>query len=155
MSRAVWLQLYVDEHFGIDIASYQAGELNDLAKKLTEFASLGEETEDLKPADEYTEEEARAAGYRSSPVGDPDLDEYDCTCGSGSPNRCPCAETFFEEKRERIQELRKELKLTKKDMADVYQKVTKRSAPKRKELVESLTLEEIPGFIAEMKEFRK
>lgn len=63
-NRAVWLQLFIDEHYGLDIASFQTGELSDLAAKITEFASLGVETEDLKEAGDYTDEDATKAGYR-------------------------------------------------------------------------------------------
>lgn len=62
--RAVWLQLFVDEHFGIDVASLTSAEIQSLASKLTEFASLDVDTDDLKPADEYSAAEVKRAGYK-------------------------------------------------------------------------------------------
>lgn len=62
--RAVWLQLFVDEHFGIDIPVFTTAEIRSLAAKLTEFASLDVDTDSMKPADEYSDAEVKKAGYK-------------------------------------------------------------------------------------------
>lgn len=62
--RAVWLQLFVDEHYGFDLASLTKAEIDSLSAKIAEFASLDVDTDDLKPADEYSQVEVKRAGYR-------------------------------------------------------------------------------------------
>jgi hypothetical protein len=63
-NRAVWLQLFIDEHYGVDIASYTKAEIDSLASKLIELSSLGVDTDDLKPADDYSAAEVKKAGYK-------------------------------------------------------------------------------------------
>lgn len=63
-NRAVWLQLFVDEHYGVDIASLTKAEIDSLSAKLSEFASLDVDTDDLKPADDYSPAEVKRAGYK-------------------------------------------------------------------------------------------
>lgn len=63
-NRAIWLQAYVDEHYGLDLASLQLGEIQDLAKKLQEFATLGVDPDDLVAADEITDADLTQAGYK-------------------------------------------------------------------------------------------
>lgn len=64
-NRAVWLQLFVEQHFGFDLANLTDAEVRNLGEKLAEYSSLGVSTEDLSSADEYSSKEMREAGYKN------------------------------------------------------------------------------------------
>lgn len=48
MKTAKDIQQYIDDEFGLDIASFQNSELKRLVDKINEFLATGVETDDLE-----------------------------------------------------------------------------------------------------------
>jgi hypothetical protein len=63
--RAIWIQLYIEDHYGLPIDAFQLNELQDLATKLTEFVTLGVDTENLKEPEDYTPAQIKESGFKS------------------------------------------------------------------------------------------
>jgi len=57
MKKAQKIQHQIDDDFNIDVAMFQNTDLRRLRDKISEFLETGVETEELKPAGDYTQEE--------------------------------------------------------------------------------------------------
>jgi hypothetical protein len=65
VKKAKWIQVFVDEHYSIDLAMYQTSELVAIKAKIDEFLATKVDTDDLKPAGDYTQDDLNKIGYKS------------------------------------------------------------------------------------------
>lgn len=61
--QAIWLQLFLSRHYGIDVSWYDRVDINDMAQKLHAFLCTGVNTEELQPVHEYSLEQKNQVGF--------------------------------------------------------------------------------------------